>query len=111
MDLEIEALSLTNKAMKTLHPDSQFIPGVSPVPVTGKVFGSSEIHAAVSASLDFWLTSGPYTESFENRFAPWSDLSRWVIKWADNFDVLTTCKRGCEVACSKAWVNSAIDKC
>jgi CDP-6-deoxy-D-xylo-4-hexulose-3-dehydrase len=69
MDLEIEALSLANKAMETLHPDSQFIPGVSPVPVTGKVFGSPEIHAAVSASLDFWLTSGPYTESFENRFA------------------------------------------
>jgi CDP-4-dehydro-6-deoxyglucose reductase, E1 len=69
MDLEIEALSLANKAMETLHPDSQFIPGVSPVPVTGKVFGSSEIHAAVSASLDFWLTSGPYTESFESRFA------------------------------------------
>ena len=69
MDLEFEALSLANKAMETLHPDSQFISGVSPVPVTGKVFGSSEIHAAVSASLDFWLTSGPYTESFESRFA------------------------------------------
>ena len=25
--------------------------------------------AAVSASLDFWLTSGPYTEKFESRFA------------------------------------------
>ena len=69
MDLEFEALSLANKEMETLHPDSQFISGVSPVPVTGKVFGSSEIHAAVSASLDFWLTSGPYTESFESRFA------------------------------------------
>lgn len=69
MDLEIEALFLANKAMKALHPNSPFIPGVSPVPVTGKVFGSSEIQAAVSASMAFWLTSGPYTETFESRFA------------------------------------------
>jgi CDP-6-deoxy-D-xylo-4-hexulose-3-dehydrase len=69
MDLEIEALSLANKAMQVLHPSSPFIPGVSSIPVTGKVFGSPEIQAAVSASMDFWLTSGPYTESFESRFA------------------------------------------
>jgi CDP-6-deoxy-D-xylo-4-hexulose-3-dehydrase len=39
------------------------------VPVTGKVYGEAEITAAVQASLDFWLTSGPYTEKFESRFA------------------------------------------
>jgi CDP-6-deoxy-D-xylo-4-hexulose-3-dehydrase len=27
------------------------------------------LHAATKASLDFWLTSGPYTEAFESRFA------------------------------------------
>jgi len=51
------------------HPASVFIPGVSNVPVTGKVFGEPELSAAVEASLDFWLTSGPYTEKFESRFA------------------------------------------
>ena len=39
------------------------------MPVTGKVYGEAEITAAVQASLDFWLTSGPYTEKFESRFA------------------------------------------
>lgn len=55
--------------MKERHPAKTFVPGVSSVPVTGKVFGEPEITAAVQASLDFWLTSGPYTEKFESRFA------------------------------------------
>ena len=55
--------------MTERHPPCAFVPGESPIPVTGKVFGQEELTAAVEASLDFWLTSGPYTEKFENRFA------------------------------------------
>jgi CDP-6-deoxy-D-xylo-4-hexulose-3-dehydrase len=60
---------LVSTAMDELHPTITFTPGVTPVPVTGKVFGKEELSAAVQASVDFWLTSGPYTEKFENRFA------------------------------------------
>jgi CDP-6-deoxy-D-xylo-4-hexulose-3-dehydrase len=56
-------------AMASRHPASLFVPGKSAIPVTGKVFGHEELTAAVQASLDFWLTSGPYTEQFEQRFA------------------------------------------
>jgi len=56
-------------AMSERHPEKVFIRGESAVPVTGKVFGQEELSAAVNASLDFWLTSGPYTEKFESRFA------------------------------------------
>ena len=55
--------------MTERHPSRAFIPGESPIPVTGKVFGEEELSAAVEASLDFWLTAGPYTEKFENKFA------------------------------------------
>lgn len=51
------------------HPAAEFVPGITPVPVTGKVFGSEEVQAAVTASLDFWLTAGPETEAFESRLA------------------------------------------
>jgi CDP-4-dehydro-6-deoxyglucose reductase, E1 len=51
------------------HPKLDFVPGISQIAVTGKVFGVEEVTAAVQASLDFWLTSGPYTEKFESRFA------------------------------------------
>ena len=54
---------------KARHVKVNFIPGETTIPVTGKVFGTQELSAAVEASLDFWLTSGPYTEQFEARFA------------------------------------------
>ncbi len=61
--------SFVAKEFDQRHPSHPFIPGESPVPVTGKVFGKEELAAAVEASLDFWLTSGPYAEKFESRFA------------------------------------------
>ncbi len=67
LNSQIEAL--VSRAIDELHPGQVFVPGQSQVPVTGKVFGEAELSAAVSASLDFWLTSGPYTEKFESRFA------------------------------------------
>ena len=60
---------LVDAAMKMRHPPKEFIPGESAIPVTGKVFGAEELTAAVQASLDFWLTSGTYTQQFESSFA------------------------------------------
>jgi CDP-4-dehydro-6-deoxyglucose reductase, E1 len=60
---------LVKRAFLELHPVKEFVPGESAVPVTGKIFGVEEITAAVNSSLDFWLTSGPYAEKFESRFA------------------------------------------
>ncbi len=56
-------------AMRSKHSPKSFIPGTSAVPVTGKVFDESEIISAIKASLDFWLTAGPFTEEFERSFA------------------------------------------
>ena len=71
MDSKLEnALDqLVDESILQKHRTEPFKPGDSPVPVTGKVFGREEIKAAVEASTDFWLTSGPYTERFEGRFA------------------------------------------
>lgn len=46
-----------------------FIPGSSPVPVSGKVLGPAELVALVDASLDGWLTSGRFTKEFERELA------------------------------------------
>jgi CDP-6-deoxy-D-xylo-4-hexulose-3-dehydrase len=64
-----EIKKMAKEAMASRHAKSPFIPGQSPVPVTGKVFGAEEIAAAIDASSEFWLTAGPYTEKFESRFA------------------------------------------
>lgn len=60
---------LVKKSIADLHSEKKFIPGVSEVSVTGKVFDESELKNAVKASLDFWLTAGPYTENFELKFS------------------------------------------
>jgi len=61
--------SLADRSLVEFHHEKEFIPGSSEIPVTGKVFGKKELVSAVSASLDFWLTAGPYTEKFESEFA------------------------------------------
>jgi CDP-6-deoxy-D-xylo-4-hexulose-3-dehydrase len=45
-----------------------FVPGVTPVPVSGRVFDASEMQRLVQAALDFWLTTGPFAAEFEARF-------------------------------------------
>jgi CDP-6-deoxy-D-xylo-4-hexulose-3-dehydrase len=50
-------------------PRSDFVPGRSAVPVSGKVFDAEDIQYAVDASLDFWLTTGRFAEQFERQFA------------------------------------------
>ena len=50
-------------------PVSAFVPGTSAVPVAGRVFDESEIQHLVESSLDFWLTSGRFSDEFEDSFA------------------------------------------
>ena len=44
-----------------------FVPGKTPIPVTGKVIGASELKHMVDASLDGWLTTGRFNALFEHR--------------------------------------------
>lgn len=46
-----------------------FVPGQTPVPVSGKVIGAREMQLMVEASLDGWLTTGRFNDEFEKRLA------------------------------------------
>ena len=46
-----------------------FVPGESPVPVSGKVIGARELQFMVEASLDGWLTTGRFNAAFEATMA------------------------------------------
>ncbi len=46
-----------------------FIPGQSRVNYAGRVYDEKEVINLVDSSLDFWLTSGRYTNRFEKEFA------------------------------------------
>ena len=46
-----------------------FFPGVTPVPVAGRVFDAADMQSLVHSSLDFWLTTGRFAAQFEKDLA------------------------------------------
>ena len=75
--LKREILRLTREYSEHMHRAQR--PGDSPsrakwqngetIPYAGRVFDADEVEAAVSATLDFWLTLGPEGEAFEKELA------------------------------------------
>ena len=62
-------LDLVGEYARRHHAPPEFVPGTSPVPVSGKVYGASDMQALVDSSLDFWLTTGRFNAMFEERIA------------------------------------------
>ena len=56
-----------------------FVPGQTTVPYAGRVFTEDEVEAAVSATLDFWLTLGPEGEAFESELAELLGVKRSLL--------------------------------
>lgn len=65
--LREKILSLVEEYAALAHAPREFIPGISSVPVSGKVYGAPEMRSLVDASLDFWLTTGRFNTAFEER--------------------------------------------
>ncbi len=77
-EIKTEILRLTREYSRLAHSANR--PGgdplragiespLPPVPYAGRVFTEDEVEAAVSATLDFWLTLGPEGEAFEKELA------------------------------------------
>src|SRR6202040_2437533 len=66
--LRRQILELVTRYAEIGHKPKSFVPGTSPVPVSGRVYGPEEVCSLVDASLDFWLTTGRFNDAFEDRF-------------------------------------------
>jgi CDP-4-dehydro-6-deoxyglucose reductase, E1 len=62
-------LDLVGEYARRHHAPSGFIPGESPVPVSGKVYGAEDMQSLVDSALDFWLTTGRFNAEFEEKLA------------------------------------------
>jgi CDP-6-deoxy-D-xylo-4-hexulose-3-dehydrase len=69
-----EILSLVNDYSDINFKQKDFVPGLSEVPVSGKVIGSLELKNMVEASLDGWLTTGRFNEQFEKKLANFLEI-------------------------------------
>ena len=68
-ELRAQILDTIHEYYSAAFPQRDFIPGETPVPISGKVFDADEIKLLVDAGLDFWLTTGRYAAQFEDEFA------------------------------------------
>jgi CDP-6-deoxy-D-xylo-4-hexulose-3-dehydrase len=64
--LKREILDKVREYQWAAHRPAPFVPFVSRVPYAGRVFGEEELVNLVDASLDFWLTLGPWGDRFEH---------------------------------------------
>jgi CDP-4-dehydro-6-deoxyglucose reductase, E1 len=72
-------LGLVSEYYRAAFPPAEFLPGVTPVPVSGKVFDAEELQLLVEASLDFWLTTGRFAAQFEREFARWHGVRSAIL--------------------------------
>jgi CDP-6-deoxy-D-xylo-4-hexulose-3-dehydrase len=76
-ELKAEILRLTREYSDQMHranlpaelQNLPFEPGKTVIPYAGRVFTAEEVEAAVSSTLDFWLTLGPEGQAFERELA------------------------------------------
>ena len=87
-DLKAKILELTREYSARLHSANRpgndpahaaFTPGETVVPYAGRVFTEDEVEAAVSSTLDFWLTLGPEGEAMEKELAQFMGVKHCLL--------------------------------
>ncbi len=61
------------------HERPAFAAGQTTVPYAGRVFTEDEVEAAVSSTLDFWLTLGPEGDAFETELADFLKVKKSLL--------------------------------
>jgi CDP-6-deoxy-D-xylo-4-hexulose-3-dehydrase len=107
-DIKAEILRLVREYSRLKHAanlpacerDEDFAPGETAIPYAGRVFDEDEVEAAVSATLDFWLTLGPEGEAFEKELAAFLGVKKSLLVNSGSsanllaFSALTSSKLG-----------------
>ena len=79
-ELKQQILELTRQYYHEVHePKTAFVPGETRVNYGGRFFDDAEMVNLVDASLDFWLTAGPWAHKFETRLAQWLDVKYFSL--------------------------------
>jgi CDP-6-deoxy-D-xylo-4-hexulose-3-dehydrase len=86
-ELKREILRLTREYSQLVHRsnllgdsrDVPFVGGTDTLPYAGRVFDADEVEAAVSATLDFWLTLGPEGDAFEKELAAFLGIKKSIL--------------------------------
>ena len=66
-EIRKDIATLVEEYAAIAYAPQEFVPGETPVPVSGKVIGAGELKNIVEAGLDGWLTTGRFNTMFEKR--------------------------------------------
>ena len=77
--LRAKILKLTEEYHTEAFPVHEFVPGVSPIPVSGKVFDAVEMKFLIDSGLDFWLTTGRFADDFQKTFSQWWGVRHTIL--------------------------------
>lgn len=78
-ELRAQIRALTAEYFTEAFPQREFVPGQSPVPVSGKVFDEIEMQNLVDSSLDFWLTTGRFADEFQKEFSKFMGVRNTIL--------------------------------
>ncbi|MBD2134061.1 lipopolysaccharide biosynthesis protein RfbH [Sphaerospermopsis sp. FACHB-1094] len=78
-ELREKIIHLVAEYYTEAFPQKEFIPGETPIAVSGKVFDQTELQYLVDSSLDFWLTTGRFAAEFEEKFAHWLGVKHCLL--------------------------------
>jgi len=67
--LRKQILDLVAQYFSQSSNSGEFVPGVSPVPVSGKVIDGADVSAVVDSALDAWFTTGRFAKIFQRNLA------------------------------------------
>jgi len=78
-ELRNQIKELVKKYYEVRFSKKEFFPGQTPVRYAGRVFDEKEIQYLVDASLDFWLTSGRFSDEFEMKFSDFAGVEYAIL--------------------------------
>ena len=78
-NLELENILRLVSSYKNLESNQDFIPGITSIPVSGKVLDAADYINLVESSLEGWLTSGRFTEQFQRELARFLEMRGGVF--------------------------------
>ncbi|MEA1835255.1 lipopolysaccharide biosynthesis protein RfbH [Methylobacterium durans] len=68
-ELRGQIMELVRAFHDKYHQRPEFNRDLSPVPVSGRVYGASDMESLVDSALDFWLTTGRFNTAFERKLS------------------------------------------
>ena len=77
--LEEKIFDLTRKYYQQVHLKKDFKPGITKIGYAGRVFDQDDMINGIQSILDYWLTSGPFTQKFETLMKEYFNCSKALL--------------------------------